>query len=1158
MKLSSIFQKPIERQIEGVIKADDEVGIVNEIEEYVLTNEVSKRLDVFLEAYINYQGANGAWLSGFFGSGKSHLLKMLAYLLEDKAPQKISVKKLFLEKCHGDKLLQAQIEKALSIPSKSILFNIDQKADIINKNEVDALLSVFAKVFDEMCGYYGKQGYIAQFERDLDERGVFYDFQNAYQKISKKEWGKGRQQALLEDSNIAKAYAEVAKAKEDDAKNILKKYRAEYKLSIEDFAEQINKYVNKQGPDFRLNFFVDEVGQYIADNIKLMTNLQTIAESLASRCKGRSWIIVTAQEDMNSIIGDMTKQQGNDFSKIQARFSNRLKLTSADVAEVIQIRLLSKVDGSKAELAKLYDKQVNNFKTLFDFADGSKHYKNFRDKEHFISCYPFIPYQFDLFQASIRHLSEHNAFEGKNSSVGERSMLGVFQEVAKQILLKEIGELATFDLMFEGIRTVLKAEIQSTIIVAERNLDNKFAVQLLKTLFLVKYVKDFKTTVRNLCVLMLSDFDKDLPTLKKEVETALRLLELQTYIQRNGDTFEFLTNEEKDIEEEIKNTEIDNSSLVDEIKSIIFDSIIASKKIRFTPNGHDYPFTKKIDDKVHGREEELAIHVVTPFNEFINDEQTIVKRSMGRSELLVVMPSDDRIIQDLYMFERTQRYIRQNTNTAQQDSVSRILREKADLNQKRKEDNGARFEALLTAAKLFISGEQIEIGIKDPRIKLSEGFIELIKKVYPQLQMLKGISYTEQQIPSLLSPSSLIMLGNELIESEQEVLSTIQRSALKGMRMTIKSLIMEFQTKPYGWYYESVLCTIAKLSTRGKIELRLDGTLLEGVDLERGLINTQQQPQIIIESQADFTPSQVRQLKDFIKDYFDCQPISQEAKALGKEAMEKFGQLCEELEKFYYQKDTFPFMEALRIPLENLRSVSKKQYGYFLTSLGEIEKNIFDDKEKIINPIKIFMGGVQKDIYKDAVKFLSESESNFDYIDQTDKNELQAIIKDFQCLNGTKMKRVKELVESVKVKINKVLQNERETVKMSFENLRAKIKSYDGFKNSSPKEADEIDQVFNSVINALKEKTHIASIKDGPRQFEENEYQKILIRLSQVNIPGVPQANTQKQSKIVQLRSINVEYSKPIIEEEKDVDEYLKSLRSSLIKEIGEGRKVQI
>ena len=448
-----------------------------------------------------------------------------------------------------------------------------------------------------MCGYYGKQGYIAQFERDLDERGIFQEFQSAYLKISKKEWTRGRQQALLEDSNIAKAYAEVSKTSEEDGKNILKKYRADYKLSIEDFAEQVHKYVNKQGHNFRLNFFVDEVGQYIADNVKLMTNLQTIAESLASRCSGRSWIIVTAQEDMNSIIGDMTKQQGNDFSKIQARFSNRLKLTSADVAEVIQIRLLSKVDGAKPDLAKIYDQQVNNFKTLFDFADGSKHYKNFRDKEHFVSCYPFVPYQFDLFQTAIRHLSEHNTFEGKHSSVGERSMLGVFQEVAKQILTKELGEIATFDLMFEGLRTALKAQIQHAIIVAERNLDNKFAVQLLKALFLVKYVKDFKATVRNLCVLMMNDFGKDLPTLRKEVEAALRLLEQQTYIQRNGDTYEFLTNEEKDIEEEIKETEIDNASLAETIKEIIFDSIVASKKIRFTPNGHDYPFTKKIDDK---------------------------------------------------------------------------------------------------------------------------------------------------------------------------------------------------------------------------------------------------------------------------------------------------------------------------------------------------------------------------------------------------------------------------------------------------------------------------------------------------------------------------------------------------------------------------------
>ncbi|MBN0669277.1 hypothetical protein JTM15_35480, partial [Pseudomonas aeruginosa] len=95
-----------------------------------------------------------------------------------------------------------------------------------------------------------------------------------------------------------------------------------------------------------------------------ITNLQTVAESLATKCQGRAWSIVTAQEDMNSVLGDMSKQQSNDFTKIQARFANRLKLTSADVAEVIQKRLLTKNDSGADLLKTVYDQQFNNFKTL--------------------------------------------------------------------------------------------------------------------------------------------------------------------------------------------------------------------------------------------------------------------------------------------------------------------------------------------------------------------------------------------------------------------------------------------------------------------------------------------------------------------------------------------------------------------------------------------------------------------------------------------------------------------------------------------------------------------------------------------------------------------------------------------------------------------------
>jgi len=542
--LKDIFEKPVDRAIDGVIKADDEASLRIELDEYVITGEIGQRLGQFLEAYNNYDTSNGVWISGFFGSGKSHLLKMLALLLENREVDGKTAHEIFAEKLKGEPMLAGALNKAVSIPSKSILFNIDQKADVISKTDVDALLSVFQKVFDEACGFYGKQPHIAQFERDLQGRGQFEAYKEAFRSAAGKDWARGREQALLEAKNIATAFAEATSGDPSDAKDILSQYRKDTRVSIEDFAGTVKAWIDDQPKGFRLNFFVDEVGQYIADNVKLMTNLQTIAESLNTKCKGQAWIIVTAQQDMASVIGDMTQQQENDFSKIQARFGNRMPLNSADVAEVIQRRLLAKTSEGQVTLGNLHDREENNLKTLFDFADGSMKLKNYRDRHHFISSYPFPPYQYDLFQMAITSLSEHNAFEGKHSSVGERSMLGVFQEVSKKLKDKEVGGLATFDLMFEGIRTALKSSVQQSIQIAEKNLDDPFAVRVLKSLFLVKYVKGFKPSVRNIGILLLSEFEADQTSQRRKIEEALSRLERETYIQRNGEVYEFLTNEE--------------------------------------------------------------------------------------------------------------------------------------------------------------------------------------------------------------------------------------------------------------------------------------------------------------------------------------------------------------------------------------------------------------------------------------------------------------------------------------------------------------------------------------------------------------------------------------------------------------------------------------
>jgi hypothetical protein len=70
MKIHQLFLKDVSRPIDGVIKADDNRHLDLEVEEFVVTREVGRALDQFVERYLEDTSANGVWISGFFGSGK--------------------------------------------------------------------------------------------------------------------------------------------------------------------------------------------------------------------------------------------------------------------------------------------------------------------------------------------------------------------------------------------------------------------------------------------------------------------------------------------------------------------------------------------------------------------------------------------------------------------------------------------------------------------------------------------------------------------------------------------------------------------------------------------------------------------------------------------------------------------------------------------------------------------------------------------------------------------------------------------------------------------------------------------------------------------------------------------------------------------------------
>ena len=1170
--LKDIFDQPIDRPIEGVIKADDEASLGLELDEYVLTNEVARQLEDFLEAYNNYGGTNGAWISGFFGSGKSHLLKMLALLLENRSIEGEGAVALerFLPKCGDNAILRASLEKASSIPSRSILFNIDQKADVISKSQIDALLAVFVKVFDEMCGYYGKQGHIAQFERDLDSRGLYETFKSAFQSKAGKAWEEGREQALLEAGNIAAAYAEATDSDPSAADGILDKYRSDYSVSIEDFAGHVGAYIEQQSAlegqqAFRLNFFVDEAGQYIADNVKLMTNLQTVAESLATRCRGSAWIVVTAQEEIESVVGEMGKQRGHDFSKIQARFANRMKLTSADVAEVIQKRLLTKNAHGEQLLSDIYAAQCNNFKTLFDFADGSQTYRNFQDQAHFNCSYPFIPYQFSLFQAAIRCLSLHNAFEGRHRSVGERSMLSVFQQVAKRIADHAPGQLATFDLMFEGVRNTLKSGIQQAILQAETNLENALARRLLKALLLVKYVREFKSTPRNLRILMLDDFKQDIPSLRDEVEEALQLLEHQTYARRTGETYEYLTDEEKDVEQEIRNTEVENSDLARQLKDIVFGHVIRQRKIRVEANGHDYPFSKKLDGRLYEREYELAIHLISPLSDDAENRDRLRLLSTGSDELLVVLPPDDRLVRELLTYERTEKYIRLNISVAQQETVKRILQDKSHQNQQRFAELQQLAQELICNAEMIVAGNSLAYGSGDARARVMRGFQYLVSGAYPHLRMLQGVRYTEQDIArSLIPPTLTENEATPLEESEQEVLTFIDANQQKGVRTTLKRLVEAFERKPYGWPYAAVLCTLAKVCALSRVEVRADGNLLEGDALKQTLRNTRAHANVVLEPQARFTHSELRALRVFHEDFFDAPPSGSDARELGEGTASALKKRAGELSELLQQVDKYLFLETLTPVVSRLESLCGKSYDWYIREIPSLRDELLEMKASKISPILAFMNGAQKGIYDRAREFAETYRPNFDFLDSEDAARaagVNQVLADPECFKGSRIRQMKADIETLEARMGDTIKKHMAAVSGRIGKLKERLCAQSEFGSLSGEQQAQITAPFEGFISSIANEKLIAVMRDAASRFEDVDYRRQLEQMTAWAKPDRvddPKPGGNAQLTVISSRSIPVSFEKALLTDVADVESYIQALRKAMLEAISSGKRIQV
>ncbi|WP_341220515.1 BREX system P-loop protein BrxC [Polaribacter atrinae] len=1158
--IKKYFEKPIDRSIETVIKADDRENISTEVTEYVVTNEIGKKVRDFFQAYNDYAGANGVWISGFFGSGKSHLLKILSYVLENKEHDGWKSGELFAEKVENDAMLKGDILNATRIPSESVLFNIDQQAQITSKEDANAILSVFYKVFYDHLGYYGFQPHVAEFEMWLDGKGKYDAFKAEYEKVKGVTWEIDRlEYFVLEVKDIL---ATVFNESPEKYENILDELEDRNKQSIEDFCNRVKIYIDSKPKGFRLNFFVDEVGQYISDNTKLMLNLQTIAETLATKTKGNSWILVTSQEDMETVVGDMNKSQQNDFSRIQARFKIKVPLTSANVDEVIEKRLLDKNDKAQEELTKAYKKNGPHLKSLLSFSEAGVQFKGYKDNEDYANKFPFVPYQFDLFQQCRIALSNHNAFQGKHASVGERSMLGVFQQVIRAIEQRDGNALVSFDLMFEGIRNELRGEIQQSIILAEKQLDDRFAIKVLKALFLVKYFGNFKTTKRNISVLMIDDINVDLKAHETKIDTALTILENQSYVQRNGDIFEFLTDDEKDVEEEIKNTDIDEQAITQLLKEILFDEIIRDNKIKYLENKQDYDFTSKIDGSFFGREKELEIEIITDNYQDYENEAFIQSQTMGSTGMKLVLASNATFMRDVRMYIKTAKYEMQNRGSGTRPQVARILQEKSMQNVTRKKNLILMANKALGESKVYVNGGKLEMtASNDGKTKVINAFQKLVAVVYPNLRMLKGVAFSEDTVKNTVhtAPDALFTDDDTTMsEAEGEILSEILKRKKRSDRTTLNDLKNTFIKKPYGWYPNAIWTITAKLYKRGKIEAKQDSNLLENDSFLNALLNSSFHGNTILDPQATFDATAVKKLKEVFKDAFDVSCPLREAKDVAVAFKDKLVQMRIDVDQLLARKQSYPFLKSLEPFSEKLDRWSKKEYSYFITSVSEFEDALLDTKEDLLSPIQRFMNGEQRNIYDDVKTLLEGNTANFDYIQSDELDTLKTLVASNTPYKGSGVQLAKAAKDELSKKVLELIRQEKTSFIDTAEEYIADINNRPAFKTLDTDQQLNVVKILSDKKNAVANERFIANIRQSKQELSQ-------IHTDALNLMANMAAPKKEEGKVaepvakyIRQSQIHVDYVKNELVSEEDVNDYVEALREAFLKRINENIKINL
>lgn len=1165
MRIQSMFKDDINRKINGVVKVDQDESsvLVQELNEYVITRELKKHFITFFNNYIESLDEEtadiGVWISGFFGSGKSHFLKMLSYILENKEVQGIKTVERFRAKFADDPATFMLIDRATKGHTDTILFNIDIEGSI-NKDKT-AVLRVFAKMFYNYLGFYGENLKVAKLEQFVAKKGKTEEFRRVFEEKNGAPWLESRDAYAFFEDDIVATMQEVLGMSEQAASNWFNGSET-IETSIAQLVSEIKEYVDAQPRDFRLLFMIDEVGQYVGGDTDLLINLQSLVEKIGSECGGKVWVVCTGQEAIDEII----KARENEFSRIQARFKTRLSLSSSSADEVIQKRILQKTDAAERELEQVYALNDSVLRNLFSFTDAILDIKGYNGPSEFAKNFPFVPYQFILMQKVFAEIRKHGN-SGKHLSGGERSMLSGFQEAAQKIQDKDEYALAPFYLFYDTVHTFLDSSIRRVIERCERaaydgNGIEQQDVDVLKLLYLVRYVDDVKANLDNIVILMADDIRLDKITMREQVRGSLDRLMSQNYIGRTGDTYNFLTDEEQDIQREIKNTPVATADIVGRIAQMIFADIYATKKFRY--GKYDFPFDQMVDGQSVGSlTGGMMLRILTVATDPTEkNELRLMTESAGKA---IVVLSENPYYESLESAMKIRKYVKQRNVAQLPKTVQDIIRDQQDEAGKYELTAADDLKKAIVDADFYVDGEHIEIKGNDAKNKIDQALEYLVIHVYRDLNLITQFAETDADIYKILRGEETYLPGTEPNrDAAAKIEKYLEIHFNQNLPTTMSDVQSDFQKDPYGWREIDIAAVVAMLIRDQKVTIKYGGTTIQPSDpkLPDMLRKKSEIGKTSISTRQNISIQKIREVREFLRDYFDEMDVPEDEDGLIAHIVRKFNGELEHYTELdaRYEGHKYPDQLKVRQAISLVKDILSQQKDNLALIQRVIDREdaLYDMHDALQDVEEFFKTRVA--LFDAAVKYERDLRVDLDYLskdEDADKALKQirviTVIPTSGKFQYDRIPELNDLMAKVKASHGKMLDAKRdellEIVRQCMEEIHTLARDNGAARNIS-NTADNYFTQKKQQIASYQTLALLDGLVPPIWQYKDDTVSRIEAIVNPPVKPQPPQPGSgpQPQPKKEVIKAIHRQAMFPAktLKSEEEIDAYVEKIRTNM------------